>query len=181
VSGASSRVLRRFAGAIGAVLLLGIVAIIAPHRAGEAVSTIGFSLTEMLLVIPPIFVLLGLMDVWVPREQLMRHMGDKSRVRGAVLAFTMGSVAAGPLYAAFPVATVLMRKGASTFNVMVFVGAWSTTKIPMFLFEFAALGGTFAITRLLANIPAIFLIAMVLTRLTPLPATDQQDAPPVTS
>ncbi|MFW5694382.1 MAG: permease [Alkalispirochaeta sp.] len=179
--GVSRGLLRRFAGAIGAALLLGLVAIIAPHRAGEAVSTIGLSLKEMLLVIPPIFVLLGLMDVWVPREQLMRHMGEKSRVRGAALAFVIGSVAAGPLYAAFPVATVLMQKGASTFNVMVFVGAWSTTKMPMFLFEFAALGGTFAVTRLLANIPAIFLIALVLTRITPYPVIDQPAAPPASS
>lgn len=60
---------------------------------------------------------------------------------------------------------VLMRKGAEFFNVMVFVGAWSTTKIPMFLFEYTALGGPFAVTRLMANIPAILLIALVLSRL----------------
>jgi len=49
----------------------------------------------------------------------------------------MGSAAAGPLYAAFPVAEVMISKGASMFNVMVFLGAWSTTKIPLFMFEMA--------------------------------------------
>lgn len=94
----------------------------------------------------------------------MRHMGVGSGVRGTILAFAMGSFAAGPLYAAFPVAAVLMHKGASYFNIMVFVGAWSTTKLPMFLFESAALGMPFAVTRLAANIPAILLIALVLHR-----------------
>ena len=79
----------------------------------------------------------------------------------------MGSVSAGPLYAAFPVATVLMRKGSSFFNVMVFVGAWSTTKIPMFLFEYSALGPGFALVRLAANIPAILLMSLVISRLLP--------------
>lgn len=158
------KTLRRFGGAIVALSLLAGVAVLAPERAGEAVETIGFSLREMLLVIPPIFVLLGLLDVWVPRERLMRHMGVGSGARGTLLAFAMGSFAAGPLYAAFPIAAVLMQKGASYYNIMVFVGAWSTTKLPMFLFESAALGMPFAVTRLAANIPAILLIALLLSR-----------------
>ncbi len=156
--------LRRHAGAIVAALVLGAVSLLAPDRAADAVTTIGYSLREMLLVIPPIFVLLGLMDVWIPRETLIRYMGDRSGPRGTLIAFALGSFAAGPLYAAFPIALVLMRKGSSFFNVMVFIGAWSTTKVPMFLFEYAALGGPFALTRLAANIPAILLIALALSR-----------------
>lgn len=159
--------LRRYAGVILAAAALGLVAILAPERAADAVGTIGYSLREMVLVIPPIFVLLGLLDVWIPRETLIRYMGRGSGVRGTAIAFVIGSVAAGPLYAAFPLAVVLTRKGASFFNVMVFIGAWSTTKVPMFLFEYAALGRAFALTRLSANIPAILLIALVLSRITP--------------
>lgn len=162
-----TKALRRFVGAIVALFLLAGVALFAPDRATEAVETIGFSLREMLLVIPPIFVLLGLLDVWVPRARLMQHMGVGSGVRGTLLAFAMGSFAAGPLYAAFPVAAVLMQKGASYYNIMVFVGAWSTAKLPMFLFESAALGLPFALTRLGANIPAILLIALLLDRTAP--------------
>jgi uncharacterized membrane protein YraQ (UPF0718 family) len=80
-----------------------------------------------------------------------------------LLAFLLGSAAAGPLYAAFPVAAVLMKKGVKFPNIMIFIGAWSTTKIPMFLFEFSALGGKFALTRLLVNIPGIVLMAYILT------------------
>jgi hypothetical protein len=48
---------------------------------------------------------------------------------------------------------------------LIFIGAWSTTKIPMFLFELTSLGSTFAITRLIINIPGIIIIALVLNRL----------------
>jgi uncharacterized membrane protein YraQ (UPF0718 family) len=158
---------RRLAGVAAATATLVILALYAPHRAGDALETIGLSLREMVLVIPPIFVFLGLLDVWIPREVLILHMGGDSGPRGTVLAFLMGAVAAGPLYAAFPVAAVLLRKGSSNFNVYVFLGAWSTAKIPMFLFEYTALGAPFALTRLAANIPAILIIAGIMARITP--------------
>ena len=159
--------LRRYLGVPVASAILVVVWILAPAKAGKAIRPIGFSLREMLLVIPPVFVFLGLLDVWVPRERLIRCMGAETGIRGTVIAFIMGSVAAGPLYAAFPVALVLVRKGCSLFNLMVFIGAWSTTKIPMFLFEYSALGAGFALTRLAANIPAILLIGLVISRIVP--------------
>jgi len=34
------------------------------------------SILEMLGVIPPIFILLGLLDTWVPREKVVSHLGQ---------------------------------------------------------------------------------------------------------
>jgi uncharacterized membrane protein YraQ (UPF0718 family) len=116
----------------------------------------------MLLVIPPIFMLIGLLDVWIPKEAMIKHMGNDSGIKGTVLAFLIGSFAAGPLYGAFPIAGILLKKGASLFNIFIFIGAWSTTKIPMFLFEMSALGYKFAVTRLLIDIPVIIIIAFLL-------------------
>ena len=39
------------------------------------------------------------------------------------------------------------------------MGAWSTTKIPMFLFEISSLGFKFALSRLAINILVIIIIA----------------------
>jgi uncharacterized membrane protein YraQ (UPF0718 family) len=44
----------------------------------------------MLSVIPPIFVLLGLLDVWVQRETMIKLMGEKSGFVGIALAFFLG-------------------------------------------------------------------------------------------
>ncbi len=131
----------------------------------KALHVLYFSLKEMLLVIPPIFLLLGFLDVWVPKETMTRYMGAGAGMKGMVLAFFIGSAAAGPLYGAFPVAAVLMKKGASFTNILIFIGAWSTTKIPMLLFEMAALGPKFAWTRLAVDIPGIIIIAWILNRM----------------
>lgn len=127
-----------------------------------AVANLWFQAKTMLLVVPPIFILLGLIDVWVPRERMIKLMGSGSGARGMALAFGLGSFAAGPLYGAFPFAAVLMKKGASFINVLIFIGAWSTTKLPMLLFEASALGARFALSRLAINIVGIALIARVM-------------------
>ncbi|HSP47306.1 MAG TPA: permease [Clostridiaceae bacterium] len=131
----------------------------------KALSVTAYSFREMVLVIPPIFVLLGLLDVWVPKETMVKYMGEGSGLKGILLSIFIGSAAAGPLYGAFPVAAVFMKKGVKFQNILIFIGAWSTTKIPMILFEIASLGTTFALTRLLIDIPGIIIIAMVLSRL----------------
>lgn len=131
----------------------------------KALSITGNSVKEMLLVIPPIFVLLGLLDVWVPRETMIKYMGEGSGLKGVLLAIFIGSAAAGPLYGAFPVAAVFMKKGVKFMNILIFIGAWSTTKIPMFLFEMTALGSKFAIARLLIDIPGIIIIAFILSKM----------------
>lgn len=123
------------------------------------------SIKEMLLVIPPIFILLGLLDVWVPRETMIKYMGEGSGLKGILLAIFIGSAAAGPLYGAFPIAAVFMKKGVKFMNLLIFIGAWSTTKIPMFMFELSALGIKFALTRLLIDIPGIIIISFIISKL----------------
>ena len=119
------------------------------------------SMIEMAMILPPIFVLLGLLDVWVKRETMVKFMGKGSGLKGILLAFFLGSAAAGPLYAAFPVALMLLRKGSSFKNVLIMIGAWSTTKIPMLMFEAASMGLTFTITRLVLDIFGILIIAWI--------------------
>ena len=119
---------------------------------------------DMLKILPPIFLLLGLLDVWVPREKIMRYLGEKSGATGIALSIFLGAAAAGPLYAAFPVASVMAKKGVRYGNILIFLGAWSTLKIPMFLFEMSSLGVKFALTRWLINIPGIILMAFIIER-----------------
>lgn len=120
--------------------------------------------TQMLGVLPPIFILLGLMDVWVPRETMIRYMGEGSGLKGVFLSIFLGAAAAGPLYGAFPVAGLMMKKGAKFSNVITFLGAWSTLKIPMFLFETSALGARFSVTRWVVSLTGVILMAYIIDR-----------------
>ena len=135
---------------------------IAPDTGWRAVDLTWNNVLEMLSFLPPIFVLLGLLDVWIDRETMMKYMGDNSGLRGNLLAFILGSAAAGPLYAAFPKAGVMLKKSASMMNVFIFIGAWSTTKVPLIMFETATLGFRFMILRLGFNIVGIIIIAKIL-------------------
>lgn len=120
---------------------------------------------EMLSIIPPIFILLGLLDVWVKRETMIKYMGENSGILGLVIAFLLGSAAAGPLYAAFPVAVVLLKKGSKLSNVLIMIGAWSTTKIPLLLFEASSMGIKFMFIRLILDLIGITVISYTTEKL----------------
>ncbi|MEW6624509.1 MAG: permease [Bacillota bacterium] len=153
--------LKRYRWALLLTLLLGLSMILKPDMGFKAASLTGENFLFMLKIIPPIFLILGLLDVWVPKETMIKYMGKGSGLKGSVLAFFLGSAAAGPLYAAFPVAHVLLKKEASLINVFIFIGAWSATKVPPFLFETTSLGLNFAVTRLALILPSIIFIALI--------------------
>lgn len=152
---------RRY-GAFFLLLAAGVAAgFLLPEIGEKALNNTLSNLKEMLSVLPPIFILLGLLDVWVDRATMVKYTGKGSGFKGALIAFLLGSAAAGPLYAAFPFAGVMLKKGSSIRNVLIFIGAWSTTKIPLLAFEAASMGIPFMLTRLGLSIVGIPLIAYV--------------------
>ncbi|MBH1939390.1 permease [Mobilitalea sibirica] len=155
---------KRYRSFLIVLALLLLITLINKKIGFKAFDIATFSMKEMLLVIPPVFILLGLLDIWVPRETMIKFMGEGSGLKGVLLSILLGSAAAGPLYGAFPVAAVFMKKGVKFMNILIFLGAWSTTKIPMFLFEMSSLGTSFATTRLLIDIPGIIIIAYLLSK-----------------
>ena len=138
-----------------------IIGLIMPGIGLKSLDLTRANLLEMMSVIPPIFILLGLLDVWVDRSTMIRLTGNGSGLKGVLISFLMGSAAAGPLYAAFPVAGMMLKKGSSLMNVFIFIGAWSTTKIPMLTFEAVSLGLPFTLTRLALSVIGILAIALI--------------------
>ncbi|MEG1001797.1 permease [Clostridium sp.] len=121
------------------------------------------SFLEMLKVLPPIMLLLGLMDVWIPKDYFIKYMGKDSHFIGIFISIIIGSLGAGPMYAAFPFTAVLLKKGASLFNIIIFMNAWCVTKISTLLFEISSLGFKFTFVRLLIDIPGIILMGYLVS------------------
>jgi uncharacterized membrane protein YraQ (UPF0718 family) len=123
------------------------------------------------------FVLVGLFEVWVPREFVERHVGRHAGATAIPWMVLLATVQAGPLYAAFPVAVSLWRKGCAPRNVFVYLGAFSVIKIPMLTFEVTFLGWSFSLARTLITLPVFIIIGFVMERLLPkdfaLPVTDR--------
>lgn len=123
------------------------------------------SFMQMIEVLPPIMILLGLMDVWLPRERVIKYMGKDSGLKGIILAMLVGIIGAGPMYAAFPFTAVLIKKGVKFSNVIIFMNAWCVIKISTVLFEISALGYNFTFLRLIINIPGVIIMGYLTEKL----------------
>ena len=134
-------------------------------------------LGEVLAIVPSVLILLALFDAWVPREVIERGLGPGSGAKGVLLALLLGTGAAGPLYAAFPIALSLREKGARTANLVIFLGAWATIKLPMLMMESAFLGTRFAMLRLALTLPGILVVGFLLERMNPWPTADLHPTP----
>jgi len=159
------KTLKRYKSSIFLLIIAVVIYVISPEKGMKAFTITKSNIKEMISVIPPIFVLLGLLDVWVDRSTMIRFTGKGSGIKGVLISFLLGSAAAGPLYASFPVAALMIKKGSSLFNVLIFVGAWSTTKIPLLTFEATSMGIKFMSVRLILSIMGIFTIAYVTDKL----------------
>jgi uncharacterized membrane protein YraQ (UPF0718 family) len=132
---------------------------------GETISKNFFDfLSEMLTFLPCMFVLIGLFDIWVPKETIQKHTGDASGVKGTLVVIVLAMLQAGPLYGAFPVASLLWKKGCSLRNIFIYLGAFSTLKIPMLTFEIGFLGLKFSVLRTVITLPVFFVIAEIMAR-----------------
>jgi uncharacterized membrane protein YraQ (UPF0718 family) len=132
----------------------------------RAVSHFSTFFLEMIAFLPVLFVLIGLLDVWLPRERVERHIGKESGIRGIFWVILLAMLQAGPLYGAFPVSYMLWKKGCSVRNIFIYLGAFSTLKIPMLTFETGFLGWRFTLVRTALTLPVFILIAFAMERLT---------------
>ncbi|KGR78945.1 permease [Ureibacillus sinduriensis] len=114
----------------------------------KTVQLTGKSILDMLFLLPPIFILVGLLDQWVKKETLIRYMGEKSGIYGVFFTLLLATIAAGPLYIAFPIAVLLLKKGASVRYIVFFLGAWSTVKLPVLVYEFTSFGLKFTLIHI---------------------------------
>lgn len=117
---------------------------------------------EMVLIMPPIFILMGLMEIWIPKNKIQKWLGSGSGIKGAGIAFALGTLPTGPLYVAFPMTAALIRKGASFRNMVLFLGSWSALKIPQLMIEIKFLGVTFALARFVLTILALALTGLLM-------------------
>lgn len=119
-------------------------------------------LSYMVKILPCAFILIGLFEVWVPREKVERHLGHEGGIRGYIWAFVLAGTMAGGLLVALPVSSALYKKGARLSVIFTFVGASAIVRIPMTVFEASFLGIEFTAIRWLVSIPLIIMTSIFL-------------------
>lgn len=130
-----------------------------------AVANSEYYLIEMLMIMPVIFVLTALLDIWVPKETISKFLGENSKTKGAILSFVLGGISAGPIYAAFPICIMLFKKGATIRNIVIILSSWAVIKIPMLLNELKFLGFEFMITRWVLTVIAILIFSWITSKI----------------
>lgn len=122
------------------------------------------NILQLLMVMPIILAMTSLTKAWVPEELISKKLGKNSGYIGSILALVLGSVSAGPIYAAFPFAKALLDKGASLKNITILLSSWAVIKVPMLANELAFLGPTFMLTRWVLTVIAILLLSALLEK-----------------
>ena len=120
---------------------------------------------EMIQVLPAVFLLIGLFDVWVKKETIEKHLGRGGGARSFFWAFILAAPMAGGLLPALPIAHELYKKGARITVVIAFLGAVGIGRVPMVLFESTFLGWKFSAMWLIISIPLVILGAIIMGRI----------------
>ncbi len=152
--------LKKFKLPLGVVVVYILLFIFSSDTALRSTGVTWEYFMEMALILPPVFILMGLMEVWLPKEKIQVWLGDDSGLRGGFLSLVLGTLPTGPVYMAFPLAASLLHKGASVTNVVIFLGSWAALKIPQLMVEIKFLGITFALVRFVLTTAALVLMGL---------------------
>ncbi len=117
---------------------------------------------EMIIIMPPVFILMGLMEAWVPKDKIQKWLGNRSGIKGMAISFALGTLPTGPLYVAFPMASSLLKSGARVSNMIIFLGSWAALKIPQLIVEIKFLGIEFTSLRFILTIIALVLVGKLM-------------------
>ncbi|MFW5790510.1 MAG: permease [Bacillota bacterium] len=148
------------------IIIFSALAIFYPEKSATG-REISFSyLKEIIFIFPAVLVLMGLADVWIPQEKVEKYLGNSSGIKGLLLSIFMGALPTGPVFIAFPLASQLLNKGASTINIIVLLGAWGSLKITQIGIEIYFLGIEFAFYRVMLTLVGIIAIGFFTSLLT---------------
>lgn len=154
--------IKNFKGPILILLVFIGLAIWMPDAANRSVEVTWDYFREMAFIMPPVFLLMGLMEVWIPKNKIQKWLGSGSGIKGAGIALVLGTLPTGPLYVAFPMTATLIRKGASIKNMILFLGSWAALKIPQLIIEIKFLGVAFTLLRFGLTLVALVLIGTLI-------------------
>ena len=119
-------------------------------------------LVTFIKLLPPIFVILGLCEVWIKQATVEKHLGSVTNWKAYVWVLLLAGTTVGGIYVAFPIAQVMYKKGANLAIIFTYLGFAGICRIPMTIFEATFLGIKFTILRLLVSIPLVIITSVFL-------------------
>lgn len=159
------QVIKKFAGPLVVLAMYISLTLVRVDLAVQSTQVAWDYLKEMVLIIPPVFLLMGLIEAWIPKNKIQKWLGKESGFKGLVISFVLGTLPTGPLYVAFPMAATLIHKGASRKNMVVFLGSWAALKVPQLMVEIKFLGIAFTLLRFVLTLIALVLMGLLMEKI----------------
>ncbi|MCE5190299.1 MAG: permease [Actinomycetia bacterium] len=122
------------------------LAVTRPATAARALKLAATTFIDTLPTLIAVFVLVGLLAVWVEQRFVVKHLGEGSGLKGIAIGAGLGTVLHGPLVGVFPLLEGLLRKGARPAVAIAIVSTWAI-KLPMIPLELQLFGWKFTIVR----------------------------------
>lgn len=159
------KIIKKFKLPILIAFVFMVLALVSPDTAGRSTKVTMDYFKEMAIIMPPVFLLMGLMEVWVSKDKIQKWLGSGSGFRGGLISLAIGTLPTGPLYVAFPMTATLLRKGASVKNIVIFLGSWAALKIPQLMVEIKFLGISFTGLRFGLTLGALVVMGLIMEAL----------------
>ena len=134
------------------IILGGIAYHKSPQLPIQAIKSGGSLLLRLIPVLILAFFVAGLMEVLLPKELLVRWVGEGSGFKGLLIGTCLGAVAPGGPFIQFPIVASMFKAGAHIGPLIAYLSAWALIGINRVIaFEIPLLGFQITFTRLLCS------------------------------
>ncbi len=144
-------------------------------------------LRTLVAILPKIglaFITAALVQLMVPREFIVKWIGEKSGLKGVAIATGVGVITPGGPMMSFPIVAAMSSAGTGRAALIAYLTSWETLGFQRILsWEFPLMGVEYSLIRAIASIPLPFLAAWISMRLPPeeppgddVPVADDQRA-----
>lgn len=132
-----------------------------PQMAVRALRLGAQTFMDTLPTLVAVFILVGLLAVWVEQRFIVRHLGEGSGLKGLMIGAGLGTLLHGPLVSVFPLLEGLLKKGARPAVAIAIVSTWAI-KLPMIPLELQLFGWKFTLVREGLLFASAFVLAPVI-------------------
>lgn len=125
--------------------------VVAPQRAGNALLVGASTFASVLLLIFAVLGLVGLLQVWISRDLIVRLLGREGGIKGLLVAALCGTLLIGPAYIIFPLLMSIRKQGARWAVITIVLSCYAV-KLQMIPIEVGFLGWPFSLGRALVTV-----------------------------
>jgi len=139
---------------------------VSPQRAWQALEVGSTTFASVLLLIAAVFGLVGILQVWIRRDLIVRLLGREGGIKGLLIAALFGTLLIGPAYIIFPLLMSLQRQGARWAVIVIVLSSYAV-KLQMIPIEIEFLGWPFSLGRSLLTIALAIPAGLLIEALMP--------------